>query len=129
MACLSCPLFPSSPPIRLLYYLADVYQWHEIISKPKPCDPSSSCPQKQPVMHGSISVKVLQNVSEHTHLGTGCFTRHLKNHLHFSHSSNPLTGLLLHQCRDISKARMSIGSFPFCQRCCRVCNGGGRSVP
>lgn len=44
MACLSCPPFPSSPPIRLLYYLADVYQWQEIISKPKPCDPSSSCP-------------------------------------------------------------------------------------
>lgn len=34
-----------------------------------------------------------------------------KHHLHFTRTSNP-PGLLLHQCRDISKARMSVGSIP-----------------
>lgn len=40
------PPFASSPPIRLLYYLADVYQGREIISKTKKtCDLLSSCPK------------------------------------------------------------------------------------
>lgn len=100
------PPFASSPPIRLLYYLADVYQGREIISKTKKtCDLLSSCP-KNSLSCSGIS---LRRRSNNPQCRSG-----KKNHLHFTHSSNPLTGLLLHQCGDISKARMSIGSFPSC---------------
>lgn len=100
------PPFASSPPIRLLYYLADVYQGREIISK-----------TQKPVTYYPAALKTACHAQVYPCEGaatTLSAARKKKNHLHFTHSSNPLTGLLLHQCGDISKARMSIGSFPSC---------------
>lgn len=92
---------------------------------PVTCHPAAL---KQPVLLRSIPVKgAVECVSAHTQ---SCLTRCWKN---------PTCTSLNHQihsqvsyytsAKDISKARMSIGSFEFCSRCCRVCNGGGRSVP
>lgn len=124
-ACLSCPSSPSSPPIRLLCYLADVYQWQEIISETKLLWPITQVPWKQPVLSRSISVKVLGCecvfVWARTLAALHCSETPPALHSHIKPTRSPIT-----PDQGYLKARMSIGSFQFC---CRVCNGGGRSVP
>lgn len=88
-----------SPPIRLLYYLADVYQRQKIISKLKALNKSCSCPRNR------LARPCPGQAGPRCRIGGGKGGVHEaratpRNHLHFTHSSNPLTRLLLHHCGE-----------------------------
>lgn len=91
----------------------------KLSQKPNSCDPSPSCPENSSSCRGQSLWRCVC-VWEHTH-SLPCSETPPALHSNIKSTRSPITPE-----QGYLKARMSIGSFQFC---CRVCNGGGRSVP